>query len=124
MTRKSSPIKWSTLLLGSVLAFNVYGDTVYCEGNKQLMCLGFEQKIVDNNAVCFDRFTCSQDGFVCKSELDNLADEHESLLSQHNELVDTHNELLDEYKNTVANYENVQSCVGAASSLEEAKSCL
>ncbi len=124
MIREFSTIKWSVLLLGSVIAFNVYGDTIYCEGNKQMMCLGFEQKIVDNNAVCFEPFACGQEGFVCKSELDILADEHESLLSQHNELVDTHNELLGEYENALSQYGDVERCVIAATSLDEAKSCI
>lgn len=124
MTLKFSATKWSALLLGSLLALNVYGDTVYCEGNKQMMCLGFEQKIVDNNAVCFEPFTCSQEGFVCKSELNDLADEHEALLAKHNDLANTYNELLNEYNSNVADFEETQRCLLAASTLEDAKGCL
>ncbi len=124
MIRQLSATKLSTLLLGSLLTLNVYGDTVYCEGNKQMMCLGFEQKIVDNNAVCFEPFTCSQEGFVCKSELNDLADEHEALLAKHNDLVNTYNELLTEYNGNVTSFEDSQRCLIASATLEEAKDCL
>lgn len=117
-------MKWFALLLGSVIALNVYGDTIYCEGNKKMMCLGFGEKVVKSNALCFDPMSCSQEGFVCKSELTGLADEHEALLGKHNELVDIHNELITTHENTLSDYQELQRCVGAASTLDEARDCL
>lgn len=124
MMQYFSALKLSTIVMGSIIAFNVYGDTIYCADNKQMRCLGFGEKVVNSNAVCFEPLKCSQEGFVCKSELDSLADEHESLLGKHNELVSTHNELISVYENTVSEYEKLERCVNTASTLDEAKGCI
>jgi len=116
---------WFTLLAGLGLAFNVYasGNTLHCASSKKLVCLGYGDKVVGDNAVCFDRFECSQEGFVCKSELDGMAAEHEQLLGKHNELVNTYNELLSAHESTVTGYERFERCVSVASTLEDAKTC-
>lgn len=123
MVQIFSAKKLATVLLGSLLTFNVYGDTYYCAEGKQMKCLGFGEKIVGNNDICFEPFSCSQEGFVCKSELNDLAGELESLFIKHNELVKTHNELLENFENTLAEYEQMERCVAAAYTLEEAKNC-
>lgn len=117
-------MKWLTVLMGSVLTFNVYGDTFYCADGKEMRCLGFGQKVVNSSAVCFDPLKCSQEGFVCKSELDNLADEQETLLGKHNELVSTHNELITAYENTVSEYKKLERCIMSAPTLDDAKGCI
>lgn len=124
MNQNLNTTLWPTLLLGSMLAFNAYGDTIYCENNKQMRCLGFGEKVVNSNAVCFEPLTCSQEGFVCKSELNVLADEHEALLNRHNELANTHNELITVYENALSEYEKLERCVNAALTLDEAKACI
>lgn len=124
MTSILSATKHLTLLIGFVLTFNAYGDTLYCPDGKQMKCLGFSEKIVSNNAVCFDAFTCDQDGFVCKSELDAMADEHEGLLNKHNDLVNTYNELHTAYVSTVSGHEELVRCLSIASTLDEAKGCI
>ncbi len=116
-------IKWLTMLTGFMLTFNVYGDTLYCPNGKQMRCLDFGAKVVEKSAVCFDSFTCSQEGFVCKSELNDLADEHEALLNKHNDLISTHNELVDVYENAVSEYERFERCVNSATTLEDAQGC-
>lgn len=117
------PIKWPVLLMASLFSFNVHAATIYCEDNKQMQCLGFGEKVVKSNAICFDPLKCGQDGFVCKSELDTLAAEHESLLNQHNDLVNTHNQLIDTYESSQADYERLHRCVAVSTTLEEAKNC-
>lgn len=116
--------KLATVLVGSLLAFNVYGNTFYCADGKEMKCLGFGEKIVGNNDICFKPLTCSQEGFVCKSELNELEFKHETLFNKHSELVNTHNELLESFENTLSDYKRVEGCVAAAYTLEEAKSCL
>jgi hypothetical protein len=58
-----------------------------CSFGKRAACLGFDDKVVDQNAVCFSGQACGYKGFVCKSKLDDLADEYESLVQSHNELI-------------------------------------
>lgn len=114
-------IAWLSL---SLAASNVLADTFYCPDGKQMRCLGFGEKVVSSNATCFEPMTCSQEGFVCKSELNSLADEHETLLDKHNGMVNTYNELLANYDSAVAGHEQLQRCLIAATTLAEAKDCL
>jgi len=117
-------LSWPVLLIGSLIALNASGETFYCEDNKQLKCLGFEEKIVDRNAVCFDPMKCDQDGFVCKSELNAMADENETLNNKYNELANTHNKLIEAYKDSTDAYESLQRCITIATTLEEAQACI
>jgi len=115
---------WSLFLLVSIPTFNALADTVYCEGNKQLRCLGFEEKIVNRSALCFDPMKCDQSGFVCKSELDSITEEYEVLQKQYSELANTHNQLIDTYEKSTSEHEKLQRCITEATTLEEAKGCI
>jgi len=110
--------------MGSLLALTASGETFYCEDNKQLKCLGFEEKIVNRNAVCLDPMQCDQEGFVCKSELNTMAADYNTLNDKYNELTSTHNHLIDVYKSSTDAYESLQRCITIATTLEEAKSCI
>lgn len=115
--------KWTLIFLGSMLTLNTFADTVYCENNKQLRCLGFDEKVVSRNTLCLDPMKCDQEGFVCKSELNSINDEYEALNKKYNDLANTHNQLLDTYNKSTSAYEDAQRCVTVATTLEEAKSC-
>ncbi len=114
----------SLVVLGITFSLSAHAGTFYCPDGKQMKCLGFDKKIVDNKALCFDPLKCSQEGFVCKSELDALAVEHETLRREHEELVSTHNHLIGTYENTLNENESLQRCLIAAGTLEEAKGCM
>jgi hypothetical protein len=120
----SRTLKWHLLLVGTLLAVSAYGETYYCDGGKQLKCLGFEQKIVPRNSVCLDPLECDQRGFVCKSELDELTGEYASVQRQYKDLADTHNQLIEAYDNSKTAYEDLQRCITEASTLDAAKACL
>jgi hypothetical protein len=73
-------------------------------------CLGYGDKVVDQNAVCFASYTCSFAGFVCKSDFDALGADYDRLVSKYNNLVDDVTAL--------------EKCVARAKSAEAAKACL
>lgn len=116
--------KWALFLTCSLLTINAVADTVYCEDNKQLRCLGFEEKVVNRSSVCFDPLKCDQGGFVCKSELDSMTEEYKALESKYSDLANTHNQLIDAYKNSTTEYEELQRCITTATTLDEAKNCI
>lgn len=124
---KRSAAKRALALVSAGFAFiasmAAQGDTMSCPSGTQMKCLGYGDKVVGNNAVCFDPLECSQEGFVCKSELDGLAMQYEDLTGQHNGLVAKYNELVGVYDSTVAEYDRFAYCVSIAPSLEDAKAC-
>ncbi|MFO7592643.1 MAG: hypothetical protein R6X15_01170 [Pseudomonadota bacterium] len=117
-------LRWLLLLLGPALTFNANAERLYCEGAKELRCIGADQRVVKSNAVCFDPKRCGQEGFVCKATLDDLAGEHNTLRRQYSELADTHNELIETYENSVDAHEHNVRCINRATTLEQAKSCI
>jgi hypothetical protein len=119
----SKVVRFTLLLSLGLLAQQGAADTIYCKNGKQMHCLGFDEKVVERKALCFDPLQCSQAGFVCKSELDELESEHNELLRQHNELADTHNTLIGALESSNADYERLQRCVARATTLEEAQGC-
>lgn len=40
----------------------------------QPACVGYDEKVVRQDAQCFAGYTCFPGGFVCKSDMDELAD--------------------------------------------------
>lgn len=101
-------------------------------------------KCVDDNAICFEQFTCNYAGFVCKSDYDELVREYEGVVRRHDELLgdcrdmaDDHDTLVYRYNSLLDSYEDVRAelgdvtdelhevkdCVDFATSLNEAKSC-
>ncbi|WP_303902992.1 hypothetical protein [Thiohalomonas denitrificans] len=111
--------------IGFMISFSAsaYGAGLSCPDSQKMVCLGYGDKIVGDNAVCFDRFECSQEGFVCKSELDDLANEYEGLLDKQNELTNRYNELVGVYESTVTDYRNLKRCVEVASTLKDVQVC-
>lgn len=124
MMRTTHVLKWIFLALGFLLAFNASAERKYCEGTKELRCIGADQRVVKSSAVCFENMQCGQEGFVCKSTMDDLAGEHEALRQQYSELVDTHNALIDTYESSTAAQEQTELCINRATTLEQAKGCI
>lgn len=99
-------------------------------------------KCVNANAICFDSFTCDYNGFVCKSEFNDVIDEYNALLgnnrklvSEFNDLSENFNDLLTDSKIVVDNLtsevdalERAQTrlgdCVRSVGSLEDAQNCI
>lgn len=52
-------------------------------------------KCVSDSAVCFERYQCNYQGFVCKSDLTECAEQYDSLLARFNTLVGDYNALLE-----------------------------
>jgi hypothetical protein len=98
-------------------------DAPTCENGRAPLCLGYGEKVVSSNSVCFDQFKCDGEGFICKSELDGLAAEHKELLGKHNELVNRYNELVGTYESTVSAYQKYQRCVTLAANISDAQAC-
>ena len=117
-------LRWSLLLIGTTLTVNAHAERLYCEGTKELRCIGADQRVVKSSAVCFENMQCGQEGFVCKSTLDDLSDEFNSLRQEYSDLADTHNELIDAYESSLAAQEQTSHCINRATTLEQAKSCI
>ena len=86
-----------------------YGKRASCLDYSDNICDGYAAKCVKKNAQCFDSYTCSPGGFVCKGQLDNALSEYDNLVSKHNILVDEAN--------------RYRRCILNASSLDDAQSC-
>ena len=87
-------ITFSILLLFSQ-ATAVAQQNFSCGYGARGACLGFNDKIVNSNSMCFSEFTCDFRGFICKSKLDDVVDEYDTLVRKHNELIRSHRELAD-----------------------------
>lgn len=66
-----------------------------CPYGRSGACLGYGDKIVDQNSVCFNQLACGYKGFICKSKLDDTVDEF-------NDLVDKFNRLRGDFNDVVA----------------------
>lgn len=80
-----------------------------CPYGKQASCLDYGDKVcsqfgkcVDGNAQCFTSSTCFPDGFVCKSDMDDLIDKAKKLSSD---------------------YDGLKDCISYATDLAAAKQC-
>lgn len=73
-------------------------------------CLSYSDKVVDGNAVCFDSWTCSYEGYVCKSDYDRAVD-------QFNELVRDYNQLL-------SYAQALEDCVASGRTVDEIRRCV
>lgn len=132
MIRNSNSTIWLTLLMAFAFAPNVpaYGDSFSCSYGKKAACLDYGDKVcsslakcVSNDAVCFNSYTCDYNGFICKSEYNDLLSKCKNISTEHDDLVDEYNNLLRKYKIVVSEYEDLQSCVSYASTLDEARDC-
>jgi hypothetical protein len=66
-----------------------------CSYGARAACLGFNEKVVNSNSVCFSEFTCDFKGFTCKSKFDDVVAQHDSLVRKHNDLIRSHRDLAD-----------------------------
>ena len=89
------------LLLGLTLASPALGQDFSCRIGTQPACLDYSDKVcsssgmcVDQNAACFDKYQCDNEGFTCKSNVTECIATHDKLLRENNTLVDDYNDLL------------------------------
>jgi len=129
-----------------------------CPFGKQGACLDYGDKVcssfgkcVDQNAVCFNSYTCDFRGFVCKSTLDeiatqydslageyrsladdydsllqkarSLASDHDALRAEYDDLVDEHEALKGRYNDAMQARQVLSDCVRDADTLDEAQRC-
>ena len=85
-------------------------------------CLGYSDKVVSSDAICFNGYTCSGN-FVCQSDLQDVAYKYDDLLDEYNELVEEANEAVEQARKNKGKYDDLSFCVMHASSLEDARNC-
>ena len=114
-----------------------YGNNFSCPYGKQGACLDYNDKVcssfakcVNQNAVCFDAYTCDHRGFICKSKFDNLAADYERVADNYDDLArncrslsDEYDALIEEHERLQRNYRNLSDCVAYANTLQEAQGC-
>ena len=66
-----------------------------CNYGSRGACLGYNDKIVDRGASCFNEFTCDFKGFICKAKFDDVVEEHDALVTKYNELLRRNREVAD-----------------------------
>lgn len=129
-------ILFTTSIFG--IKAHAYGNNFSCPFGTQGSCLNHGDKVcssfskcVDNNAICFDNYTCGYGGFVCKSQLDDIVSEYDTLLRKCKKIAEDHDSIVIEYNNLLypyekikSEYEDLESCVYYAYTLEEAKECI
>lgn len=81
-----------------------------CPWGKDAACLNYGDKIcsrfgkcVDDDAVCFSRYTCDADGFMCVSD---------------------HQDFVIKARSMASDYDDFRQCVAFASDMEEVADCL
>jgi len=74
------------------------GESFSCDYTKRPACLGYLDRVVDENYTCIKKSACITNGLVCKHEYDTLVDSYNELLKKHNSLVDNYRALLLEVK--------------------------
>jgi hypothetical protein len=107
-----------------------FGKRAACLDYSDTVCDGVVGKCVDSSAKCFSSSTCGYEGFVCKSDLDDLQRRARSLATDYDTLVVKYNSLLDSGKTLAsqldaltAAQEEAKRCLTNATSLEEAQAC-
>ncbi|PND22310.1 hypothetical protein CN934_05145 [Ensifer sp. MMN_5] len=134
----------AVLLMVSLMSTVAGAQSFTCPMGKSPSCLDYSDKVcssfakcVADDAVCFDSFTCNYKGFVCKSVLEEAVELHDDVVRKYNSLLDERNSIAQRLAvATQENNENIErnarlfstlqdaeSCVGKASTLEEAQAC-
>ena len=136
------------VFLATIVAFTLvasaYGEDFSCALGRRGACLSYGDtvcssagKCVQQDAICFQPYTCGFGGFVCKSKLDDVVDEYNSLadtnrslVADYNDLTERFNALLrtskslsDDYDELTVKHRRSRDCVTYASTLEEAQGC-
>lgn len=61
-------------------------------------CLNYGDRVVNQNAACFDQYACGFKGFVCKSKLDDAVNEYNDVVNKYNSLRIDYNDTLSKNK--------------------------
>ncbi|HEV7254508.1 MAG TPA: hypothetical protein VGN97_15590 [Mesorhizobium sp.] len=69
----------------------------------QPACVNYNEKVVPQDAQCFDAYTCFPGGFICKSE---------------------HEEYVRKAASMAENYDTLRSCIARAEDMETVQRCL
>lgn len=84
-------------LLALVLCFTssvALGESFSCDYTKRAACLGYLDRVVDENYTCIKKSACIYTGVVCKHEYDTLVDSYNELVKKHESLVEDYRALL------------------------------
>lgn len=80
-----------------------------CPWGKDGACLDYGDKVcsssamcIDSTATCFNSGTCDYDGFICKSDYNDLADKAKAIAD---------------------NYDGMKTCLMKAITIDDAKGC-
>lgn len=74
-----------------------------CHIGKRAACLGYNDKVVDRSAQCFDQFTCSPGGFICKSDADKMQEKARAMIQ---------------------GYDDLRGCIIRASDMDDIETCI
>lgn len=130
-----APLRFLAFFL--CLALPVQASNFSCPFGKQGACVDYGAKVcssrakcVDNDAICFEPYTCGFGGFVCKTKLDGVVSEYDSLArtcrsiaNDHEKLIREYNEVAGELDATQRRLVSLSNCVSRATSLDEARWC-
>jgi hypothetical protein len=95
-----------------------YGQSFSCPIGKQAACLDYGDRVcdslfgkrVDQNAVCFSRYTCDYKGFVCKSEYDDLSSAYDNIESMGRRIA--------------SSYDDFKLCVVRSTDMDDIARCI
>jgi hypothetical protein len=140
---KSTMFAAAMAVMSIASATNAYSQSFSCTFGEPA-CLDYGAKVcsssakcVDQNAVCFDSFTCDYNGFVCKSDYNDAVDEIDQKVRLYNSLAEDFNRLKAAYSESESEREDVTTklsnlrrehndlidCLNYADTLEDAQSC-
>jgi hypothetical protein len=81
------------VLAAVALATPSLAQSFSCSIGSQPACLDYGEKVCSSNgkcvtsdAVCFNSYTCNFEGFVCKSDMDELAEKAKRMAQGYDEL--------------------------------------
>jgi len=117
----NKPLCFITFIMFASLLPQAHAQSFSCSFGTPA-CLGYSDKVVSSNAICFDSYTCSGN-FVCQSDLQNVAYKYDDLVDEYNELVEKANEAMEKARRNKSKYDDLSFCVMYASSLEDGRNC-
>lgn len=88
-----------------------------CSYGKRAACLDYSDKVcslfskcISSDAVCFDSYTCDYNGFVCKSDFNEIVDKYDGLVTKHNDLI--------------SRIDSLEWCLKRADDMEDVSKCM
>lgn len=88
----------------SVMAiFSAHAQSFSCPIGTRASCLGYNDKVVDSRAQCFDQFTCFPGGFICKSDAE---------------------EMQDKARGMIQGYDQLRNCIVRAADMDDVAACI